>query len=85
MPLQGRCRAIANKITNETRNVIGHMTTVLIPVRATRKKKIEDYLKLGQRKSELQMFWQVTICNPDSKLKRLHFSFIWSLGVRFLN
>ena len=41
---------------NETRNVIGHMTTVLIPVRATRKKKIEDYLKLGQRKSELQMF-----------------------------
>ena len=39
MPLQGRCRAIANKMPNGTRNVIRHMTTDLGPVRATRKKK----------------------------------------------
>ena len=38
MPLQGRCRAIANKMPNGTRNVIGHMTTNQEPVRATRKK-----------------------------------------------
>ena len=38
MPLQGRYRVIANKMPNGTRNVIGHLTTDLRPVRATRKK-----------------------------------------------
>ena len=39
VPLQGKCRAIANKMSNGTRNVIVHMTTDLGPVRATSKKK----------------------------------------------
>ena len=42
MPLQGRCRAIANKMPNGTKNVIGHMTTDIGPVRATRKKRDSD-------------------------------------------
>ena len=44
VPLQGRCRAIANKMPNGTRNVIGHMTTDLGPVRATCKKYIYIFL-----------------------------------------
>ena len=43
MPLQGRCRVMANKMPYGTRNVIGHMTTDLVPVRATRKKNILDF------------------------------------------
>ena len=39
VPLQGKCRAMANKMPNETRNVIVHMTTDLGSVRATHKKK----------------------------------------------
>ena len=38
IPTPGKCRAIANKMPNVTRNVIGHMTTDPGPVRTTRKK-----------------------------------------------
>ena len=46
----GRCRAIANKMPNGTRNVIGHLTTDLGPVRATRKKNNKVFLEKSDHK-----------------------------------
>ena len=44
MPLQGRCRAIADNMQNGTRNVIGHMTTDLSTERETHKKNLTHML-----------------------------------------